>query len=40
MLNFNELKPEKVFEYFDAICKIPRGSGNMEKISDFCMDFA
>ncbi|MBO5505019.1 MAG: M20/M25/M40 family metallo-hydrolase [Clostridia bacterium] len=40
MLNFNELKPEKVFEYFDVISKIPRGSGNMEKISDFCMDFA
>ncbi len=40
MLNFNELKPEKVFEYFDAISKIPRGSGNMEKISDFCLDFA
>ena len=40
MLNFNELKTEKVFEYFNAISKIPRGSGNMEKISDFCMDFA
>lgn len=34
------LKPEKVFEYFEAISKIPRGSGNTEKIREYCADFA
>ena len=34
------LKPEKVFEYFGEICKIPHGSGNMEKISACCEEFA
>lgn len=29
-----------VFKYFEKICKIPRGSGNMQKISDFCVSFA
>lgn len=31
---------ESVFRYFDKICAIPHGSGNMEKISDFCLEFA
>lgn len=30
----------RVFEYFKEICSIPRGSGNMEKISEYCMNFA
>ena len=34
------LQPKKVFEYFEKICAIPHGSGNMEKIADFCVDFA
>lgn len=34
------LKPEKVFEYFEAISAIPRGSGNTEKIREYCVDFA
>jgi len=34
------LCPENVFKYFEQICAIPRGSGNMEKISAYCMDFA
>ncbi len=34
------LKPEKVFEYFEAISAIPRGSGNTDKIRDYCADFA
>ncbi len=34
------LKPGKVFEYFEAISAIPRGSGNTDKIRDFCADFA
>ena len=35
-----ELKPEKVFYYFEEICKIPHGSFNVRKISDYCVQFA
>lgn len=34
------LEPKSVFGYFEEICGIPHGSGNMEKISQFCVDFA
>lgn len=34
------LEPKAVFGYFEEICNIPHGSGNMDKISQFCMDFA
>lgn len=34
------LEPKSVFGYFEEICSIPHGSGNMEKISQFCADFA
>lgn len=34
------LKPEKVMHYFEEICKIPHGSGNVEAISDYCVAFA
>ena len=31
---------DRVLHYFDEICKIPHGSGNMEKISEYCVEFA
>lgn len=34
------LEPEKVFYYFEKICRIPHGSGNTDKLSDFCAEFA
>lgn len=34
------LEPKNVFGYFEDICAIPHGSGDMEKISSFCVDFA
>lgn len=34
------LQPQKVFTYFERICRIPHGSGNIEKISDYIADFA
>lgn len=34
------LEPKKVFYYFEEITKIPHGSGNVEKISDFLIGFA
>ncbi len=34
------LEPKKVFEYFEEICNIPHGSGNVDKISDYLVKFA
>ena len=36
----DELKPEKVFYYFEEISAIPRGSGKTDKVRDYCADFA
>ncbi len=35
-----DLKPEKVFYYFEELCRIPHGSGNTKAISDYCVTFA
>lgn len=35
-----QLEPKAVFHYFEEICKIPHGSGNVDKISDYLADFA
>ena len=34
------LEPNKVFHFFEEICSIPHGSGNVEKISNYLVDFA
>lgn len=34
------LQPERVFYYFEEIAKIPHGSGNTKKISDYLVSFA
>ena len=34
------INSKKIFEFFNEICNIPHGSGNMEKISEFCVEFA
>ncbi len=36
----SSLSPEKVFYYFEEITRIPHGSGNVEQISDYLVDFA
>lgn len=36
----NGLKPEKVFEFFEAISAIPRGSQDTEMVRKYCEDFA
>lgn len=36
----SNLKPNKVFHYFEEISKIPHGSGNVDRISDYLVDFA
>lgn len=40
MAVLNNLKPEKVFGFFEEISQIPRGSGNTEQIAQYCLDFA
>ncbi len=34
------LEPSNVFRFFEEICNIPHGSGNIDKISDYLVDFA
>ena len=34
------LQPEKVFYYFEQLCRIPHGSGNTKAISDYLVSFA
>ncbi len=34
------LEPAEVFKYFSELCSIPHGSGNVEKISNYCVEFA
>ena len=34
------LKPERVFYYFEELCKIPHGSYNTKQISDYLVAFA
>lgn len=34
------LVPDKVFYYFEEISSIPRGSGDLEAVSDYCVNFA
>lgn len=36
----NNLKPQKVFDFFEEICAIPHGSKNTGAISDYCVEFA
>ena len=40
MGKLSHLAPRDVFGYFEELTQIPRGSGDMEKISRFCLDFA
>ncbi len=40
MLPLEALKPQRVFYYFEKISAIPHGSGNMNAIAQFCVDFA
>lgn len=35
-----QLEPQSVFHYFEKICAIPHGSGNVKEISDYLVEFA
>lgn len=36
----SNLEPQKVFHYFEEITKIPHGSGNIQQLSDYLVNFA
>ena len=36
----SHLEPKSVFHYFEEICNIPHGSGNVRQISDYLKNFA
>lgn len=36
----SNIKPENVFHYFEEMCAIPHGSGNVSQISDYLKEFA
>lgn len=40
MSEIKDIKPCRVWHYFEEISAIPRGSGNMRKIADYCENFA
>ncbi|NLL78435.1 MAG: aminoacyl-histidine dipeptidase [Clostridiales bacterium] len=40
MAVLEKLEPKKVFQYFEEICGIPHGSGNVEQISNYLAEFA
>ncbi|MBQ7045205.1 MAG: aminoacyl-histidine dipeptidase [Clostridia bacterium] len=40
MLTLESLKKERIFYYFTELCKIPHGSGDMQKINEYCVQFA
>ena len=36
----SNLQPKRVFEIFEELCAIPHGSGDLDAISDYCVEFA
>ena len=40
MGKISQLEPKEVFHFFEEISQIPHGSGNVEQISDYLVDFA
>lgn len=40
MGSISHLEPKAVFEYFEEICQVPHGSGNVKQISDYLVEFA
>lgn len=40
MNKLEQLEPSLVFQYFEALTRIPHGSGNVKAISDYCVSFA
>ena len=39
-MEISQLEPREVFRFFEEISRIPRGSGNTDAISAYCVSFA
>lgn len=39
-MSIENIRPERVFHYFEQISNIPRGSGNEKAVSDYCLSVA
>lgn len=39
-MQIDELEPRKVFHYFAELSKIPHGSGNTDRLAEYCLSFA
>lgn len=40
MAVLNNVEPKQVFDFFEQLCGIPHGSGNVEQISSYLVEFA
>ncbi|MCB7303303.1 aminoacyl-histidine dipeptidase [Bariatricus massiliensis] len=40
MAVLEQLKPQEVFHFFEELCKIPHGTFDTKRISDYCVEFA
>lgn len=40
MAVLEQLKPQEVFYFFEELCKIPHGTFDTKRISDYCVEFA
>ena len=40
MQKLDNLNPSEVFKYFEQLTKIPRESGNMQNVCEYCVNFA
>lgn len=40
MKKLSGFEPQGVFNHFEKLTQIPRGSGNMQKVSEYCVEFA
>ena len=40
MSKLSSIEPKEVFGFFENLCDIPHGSGNLQQISDFLVSFA
>lgn len=40
MTALEQLEPQSVFHFFQELCKIPRGTFDTKRVSDYCVEFA
>ena len=40
MSALEHLEPKSVFHFFEELCRIPRATFDIKRVSDYCVDFA